>query len=199
MDALTNIYLNSVKLLFDKLENLSIVDINYEFDATKSQFGESKKIYTHTPEPMFKLEAIFHEDTIHPSDLVEKKVRKFIPHLAGQSNTDTFDPIVHLEIENVEEEEDEEDVDILEDTDEESQFLKRYVCPKIHEIWIKLDPNKSSFVDLLEESINQGYANIKSIERWSRHGELLKYVNVLESWDDKVCESWDPPDDNYLD
>ena len=52
---------------------------------------------------------------------------------------------------------------------------------------------------MLEESINQGYASLKSIERWSRHGELLKYVKVLESWDDKVCESWDPPDDNYLD
>ena len=118
--------------------------------------------------------------------------------MANKSSV-TFDPIVHIELENLENEGEEEDIDIMEDTDEESQMLIKYVCPRIHEIWIKLDPNKSSFIDLLEESLNQGYANIKSIERWSRHGELLKYVNVLESWDDKVCDSWDPPDDNYLD
>jgi hypothetical protein len=23
-------------------------------------------------------------------------------------------------------------------------------------------------------------------------------VKVLESWDDKVCDEWDPPDDNNL-
>ena len=198
MDCLTNIYLNSVKLLFDKLDYLSDVPISYEFDATKSQFGESKKIYVHTPEPMFKIEAIFHEDTIHPSDLVEQKVKRFEP-LSGSVSSVKFDPVVHLELEDPDQDLEEEEIDHLEETDEESMMLVKPVCPKIYEIWIKLDPNKNSFIDLLEESITQGYANIKSIERWSRHGELLKYVNVLESWDDKVCDSWDPPDDNYLD
>ena len=162
------------------------MEISYDFDATKSQFGENKKTYDHTPEPMFKLEAVFHEDTIHPAELEEKKIKRFEPPPMGHDTFENFDPIVHLEIEDPNEEIEDEEVDILDDTDEEGNLLVRYVCPKIHEIWIKLDPNKSSFVDLLEESINQGYANIKSIERWSRHGELLKYVNVLESWDDKV-------------
>ena len=39
---------------------------------------------------------------------------------------------------------------------------------------------------------------LKSFERWSRHQDLVKYVKVLESWDDKVCEEWDPPDENHL-
>ena len=39
---------------------------------------------------------------------------------------------------------------------------------------------------------------LRTFERWARHEELLPYVRVLESWDDKVCEEWDPPDDNYL-
>jgi len=70
--------------MFDKLEVLSIVPISYDFDATKSQFGESKKIYAHTPEPMFKLEAIFHEDTIHSSELVEMKIKKLPPSVIGK-------------------------------------------------------------------------------------------------------------------
>ena len=39
---------------------------------------------------------------------------------------------------------------------------------------------------------------MKHFERWSRHEDLLPYVKVLESWDDKVCDEWDPPDDNNL-
>lgn len=38
---------------------------------------------------------------------------------------------------------------------------------------------------------------MKNYERWSRHEELKIYVNVLESWDDKVCEDeWESPDAN---
>lgn len=126
MDALTNIYLNSVKFLFDKLEILSHVEITFEFDASKSQFGESKKIYNHAPEPMFKLEAEFNEEPIHPNDLVEKKIKKFVPPPIGNSKSDEFDPIVHLELEE-EQDMEEEEVDILEDTDEESKYLTRNV------------------------------------------------------------------------
>lgn len=200
MDALTNIYLNSVKSLFDKLEFLSSIEVTYEFDASKSQFGESKKIYHTGPEPLFKLDGEFHPyEQLHPSDLVEKKVKRFVPPPMGNSTSKDFDPIVHLELEDPNVNEEEEEMDLLLDSDEESKYLSRFVCPNLHELWIKLNPSKNSFIDLLEESINQGYASLKSIERWSRHGELLKYVKVLESWDDKVCESWDPPDDNYLD
>ena len=39
---------------------------------------------------------------------------------------------------------------------------------------------------------------LKYFERWSRHEELLPYVKVLESWDDKVCDEWEPPDENSL-
>lgn len=40
--------------------------------------------------------------------------------------------------------------------------------------------------------------SLRTFERWSRHEELLPYVNVLESWDEKVCDVWETPDDNYL-
>ena len=40
--------------------------------------------------------------------------------------------------------------------------------------------------------------SLRTFERWSRHEDLLPYVRVLESWDDKVCDEWESPDDNYL-
>jgi dynein heavy chain, axonemal len=100
MDALTNIYLNSVQFLFDKLEGLSNVEIKYEFDASKSQFGESKRpIYT-GPEPLFLVDAEFTEERIRQSDLVEVKVKAFSPPPMGHSTSKDFDPIVHIELED---------------------------------------------------------------------------------------------------
>lgn len=51
---------------------------------------------------------------------------------------------------------------------------------------------------MLNECFQEGLECLKHFERWSRHEDLLKYVKVLESWDDKVCDEWDPPDDNNL-
>lgn len=53
---------------------------------------------------------------------------------------------------------------------------------------------------MLRESLqDEGLECLRRFERFSRHEELLPYVRVLESWDDKVCEGeWDPPDDNHL-
>ncbi len=39
---------------------------------------------------------------------------------------------------------------------------------------------------------------LKAFERWSRHNELSKYEKVLETWDDKVCENFEPPDETHL-
>ena len=127
MDALRNIYLNSVKTLFNKLDFLSDVNITYDFDQSKSQFGESKKIYSSGPEPMFKLDAEFHPEDIHPSELVEIKVKKFVPPPMGNSMSKDFDPIVHIEREDPNLDQEEEEIDILEESDEENKYLKRTI------------------------------------------------------------------------
>ena len=186
MEALTNIYLNSVQFLVDKLHLLSNVTIEYEFDTSISQFGESKRVILTGPEPLFMLDGEFREDQIKKSDLVPTEIKKFNPPPLGTSTSDDFDPIVHLEIEEEKEYESEQEEDLMDKSDEDSKHKIKYVCPNIHKLWIKLEPSKTNFTELLDESINQGYASLKVIERWSRHGELLKYVKVLESWDDKV-------------
>lgn len=199
MDALRNIYLNSVQFLVDKLNLLTHIKIDFEFDASKSQFGESKRPILSGPEPLFILDGDFKDDPIRPGDMVEIKIRKFNPPPVGNSTSADFDPIAHLEIEEKKEYTPEEEVDILDESDEESKYKTKLICPNIHKLWIKLDPTKTNFIELLDESINQGYASLKVIERWSRSEELDKYAKVLESWDYKVCDEWEPPDDNHLD
>ena len=50
------------------------------------------------------------------------------------------------------------------------------------------------FIDEVVRSFDAGLEQIENtFERWSRHGDLLDYVNVLEEWDEKVGDNWDEP------
>jgi hypothetical protein len=68
----------------------------------------------------------------------------------------------------------------------------------LNKIWLSIKPQRSEFSGVLIECFTEGLECLKHFERWSRHEDLLPYVKVLESWDDKVCDEWDPPDDNNL-
>jgi len=53
-------------------------------------------------------------------------------------------------------------------------------------------------VNQIENYFNEGKECLKAFEWWSRHQDLVKYERVLESWDDKVCDFWEPPDETNL-
>lgn len=81
----------------------------------------------------------------------------------------------------------------------ELNYVTRVRVRDIHKIWLAVEPSKQRFTQLLSECFLEGLECLKNFERWSRHDDLKIYVNVLESWDDKVCEDWESPDDNKLD
>ncbi len=127
---------------------------------------------------------------------------KFDPPPVGQSKDEDFDPVVHLEL--ADEKEELEDLDekanedlLLEEDENAGKVLRKRVV-SINKLWLNVTPQKSDFVSLLNECFQEGLECLKHFERWSRHEDLLPYVKVLESWDDKVCDEWDPPDDNNL-
>lgn len=37
-----------------------------------------------------------------------------------------------------------------------------------------------------------GKACLRMYKRWSRHPDLNKYQSLLETWDDRVCDVWEP-------
>lgn len=86
----------------------------------------------------------------------------------------------------------------IEEEDENANKVQRRRVVSLNRIWLNVVPQKSDFVSLLNECFQEGLECLKHFERWSRHEDLLPYVKVLESWDDKVCDEWDPPDDNNL-
>ena len=68
----------------------------------------------------------------------------------GHSTSKDFDPIVHIEIKEIGEVEKEEK-DIFDESDEENKYHVWYIWPNIHKLWIKLNPSKLSFIELLDE------------------------------------------------
>ena len=70
----------------------------------------------------------------------------------------------------------------------------------LNEHWLIVEPSKNDFAALIREALlDEGLQCLRKFERYSRHEDLLPYVRVLESWDDKVCEGeWEPPDDLHL-
>ena len=65
-------------------------------------------------------------------------------------------------------------------------------------LWLKAEPDGDRFSREINKCLQQGMECLKVFERWSRHPDLDKYEAVLEDWDDRVCEEWEPPDQIYL-
>lgn len=85
--------------------------------------------------------------------------------------------------------------------DESERFLERERVEDLNEHWLSVEPTQLDFAALLREALkDEGLDCLRRFERYSRHEELLPYVRVLESWDDRVCEGeWeDLPDDYHL-
>jgi len=81
-----------------------------------------------------------------------------------------FDPLCHLELEEEVEEEQEEKSD-MEEGSELSEELphQRTRAKELHKVWLKLEPGKMDFIELLENCFKEGMECLKAFERWSRH------------------------------
>lgn len=69
--------------------------------------------------------------------------------------------------------------------------------PRIHEFWVKLEPEKDKFENAIIRTFDNGLHKIKNFIRWSKHGDLKIYADALEEWDDIVGDrdKWGEPDD----
>ena len=43
-----------------------------------------------------------------------------------------------------------------------------------------------------------GLEKIQCFTRWSKHGDLKDYADILEEWDDIVGDVWEEHDDEHL-
>lgn len=95
-----------------KLKALAEIMPDFELRPAKSAFGDQpapKKAGGNTQLALFSVNGVFEENDIPQESYQIIKVEKFDPPPAGHSNEEDFDPVVHLELydeneENLEEE-----------------------------------------------------------------------------------------------
>ena len=206
MESLSNIYIDSVKEVIEKIQKL---------DTADNQNLTEHDMYQHRGnEPMFKVAVIFDPDNTVPEEEI-KKVKpidfKLPPH--GQSKDADFDPTVHMELEpeKKEGEDDDDEEPVEEEEDIENMSFDSDGSPKprknkvwklvaytLYMRWLFIEPGKDEILTMLQNILAQGLEALQVFERWSKHDELTPYANALEEWDDMVGDDWEAPEKNYL-
>jgi hypothetical protein len=189
-EALSTIYIESVADMIDRIRELdSIPDMEaimtMEFDD-----GNAGATAPRGKDPLFYTNIILDDSAALPADEIkDEPIDDFLPPPRGKSEPQDFDLLAHLEVKEIVEGEDEEDEDGADDDDDEGdKFIQKYrkITPNIQDHWIKLIPDETGFIKVINKTFNEGLQAIKCFERWSRHQDLIVYSDALETWDDKV-------------
>jgi hypothetical protein len=56
-------------------------------------------------------------------------------------------------------------------------------------------PNANDLSSLIKTTFQQGFESLLNFERWGMHADLEIYDQVLEPWDYRSYEKWEPPED----
>ena len=112
--------------------------------------------------------------------------------------------MAHLEIEAAPGSDDEDDdgskVSDLEERDRgslDSEDVKLDVTKVegLNTLWLNIYPDKQDLSALIKETFQLGFDSLKNFEKWSMHADLQPYDRVLEPWDYRSYERWEPPNE----
>lgn len=199
LEALANIYKNSVEELISRLQSLDVHANERLPDIMKMEFddasgnGQAQRGY----EPLFHLNVLLDDSKPIPVEEIGRvPIDDFRLHPNGTSKEEDFDLLAHLELEK--EKGDEEEEEEGEPDEIEVVQLYRQELKNVHNFWIKLEPDSQDFKQQIASDFTKGLEKIQCFIRWSQHGDLKIYADALEEWDPIVGEKWDEPDEKNL-
>ena len=196
LEALSTIYIDSVAEMIERIrvlddhgtsemENIMVMEFDDNNTAAQAPRGR---------DPLFYTTFILNDKQELPAhEVLEEEIEDFSLPPRGSSEPHEFDLLTHLEIKEIKEGEDEgSDAGDGDEDEDDAPPPKKYrkVTPNIQDYWIKLVPDMDQFINALLKTFQEGLQSIKCFERWSKHSDLLKYSEALETWDDKVGDDW---------
>ena len=133
-------------------------------------------------------------------------INEYLPtSMGGRSTSADFNPNVHLVVEEVEEEESADQSvgayvppDDGEEADSNYGMVEAQFVRDLDKLWLNVYPNCNEIIMAIRKCLSDGMDCLRGFERRSRNPDLDRYEAVLEDWDDRVCEEWEPPDQLYL-
>ena len=185
MEALRNIYTTSVRELVSKLRKLCGL-----YDEPDGKVRRAKQ-------PLLLVTMTMEQAKLPPGEV--RKIESQ-PFLEGLTPALEFDIACHLELVSSQT----EAVDhspMKSKVAEESSPEPKYstVAPNLFKLWLKFTPERNEVYTAFMEIVSEGLDCLQAIERWSRHPKLGEFASALDEWDDKVADTWDPPESLYLD
>lgn len=90
----------------------------------------------------------------------------------NEDGLEVFNPIYHVNV-----------------SSESEEQRKRLYCPTICKEWLTKTPKIDDIYEEVSSQIKQSLNGLKFFERWSKHRDMSKFIDILEEWDDAVSES----------
>ena len=152
--------------------------------------------------PFFEVKAVFEQRRIPEENYYTKLISEYLPvSMGGRSTYMDFNPTVHLIIEEKKEESDgDSQFQYANDDEIDSNFgmITATFVYNLDKLWLNVYPSNNEIIMAIRKCFSDGMDCLKGFERRSRNPDLDRYEAVLEDWDDRVCEEWEPPDQLYL-
>mmetsp|Transcript_30959 Transcript_30959/g.47349 ORF Transcript_30959/g.47349 Transcript_30959/m.47349 type:complete len:271 (+) Transcript_30959:3157-3969(+) len=148
--------------------------------------------------PLFFAECLYKEFTIPSSYYYTDIINLFELPPLGRSTKDDFNPMVHMEIEPEEvkksgDDSSESEANLEESIDSMANKVKVKKVKDLHKLWLNIQPDQHDLFSLLSENFSLGFDCLKNFEKWSMHADLKPYDSILEPWDYRSYERWEPP------
>jgi dynein heavy chain len=219
LESLSKIFLNSINDCIDKLQLQVSTPVSCDLEVVrgseekeKEQLKKPRQEVDLVPDaeaqvPLFLADCLYREVEIPAHSLYTASIDPFILPPIGKSRMMDFNPMVHLEIEPEPRDSDDDEAAAqpahytakTEDSfDAQNSKLEVTKVKNIHELWLNVYPDKHVLASLIMETFKLGFDSLKNFERWSMHADLKPYDQVLEHWDYRCYERWEPPQENEL-
>jgi hypothetical protein len=125
------------------------------------------------------------------SRLQKHFIAPYQPPPLGKSKPEDFNPTVHLKLAEDKPDEEQEDLALQEFTNVNDKIEARFVeAPD--KLWLSVEPSSAKLQQIFTDSLIDGKSCLLMYKRYSRHPDLNKYQSLLETWDDRVCDTWEP-------
>jgi hypothetical protein len=225
LESLSNICLNSIHDCIDKLKVQVNLEVSYDLESSSriETFVESKKeseqrksanrktmadIENNPADmqiPLFFADCLYKETGIPAENMFIDLLDQFALPPLGSSEEKDFNPMAHLEVEEVAVGSDEEgrssklsDQQAQEGISVDSEDAKLEVTKVrgLHALWLNIYPDEQDLSALIKDTFRLGFESLKNFEKWSMHADLKPYDQVLEPWDYRSYEKWEPPNED---
>jgi dynein heavy chain len=170
LNGLASIFKNQIESFSSKLKTLQIeseVEVRYAHEVSKHSDDTEK-------EKMFNIQVVFRPEEVGDYNIIQIPMEVFDISMKIERAGEIFNPLYHIK----EKSGMESSKKLIVKEELIRQPTRRYV-QNICDLWVSLKPSLENVFDEVSFLIKESMTSLKYFERWSKHREMQKYINIL--------------------